>query len=114
MFSLLIRHSSDDEDQDDFIVDDEEQSGNEDEEDDADSQAGSDSESVSDKGDPLTAEEIDAKIAQLKEDKKRARRERGETDDKIKAVTQEIKALDKTREKIDIAMSAICIAGRNE
>ncbi|PVH88572.1 hypothetical protein DL98DRAFT_580964 [Cadophora sp. DSE1049] len=106
--------SSDDEDEDDFIVDDEDESEKEDEEDDADSQAESDSESVSNKNNPLTAEEIDAKIAQLKEDKKRARRERVETDDKIKAVNQEIKALDKTREKIDIAMSAICIAGRND
>ncbi|KAH7416967.1 Dynamin family-domain-containing protein [Cadophora sp. MPI-SDFR-AT-0126] len=114
------RSSSDDEDEDDFIVDDESESGNddesenEDEEDDTESRAESDSESVSDKGDPLTAEEIDAKIAQLKEDKKRARRERVETDDKIKTANQEIKALDKAREKIDIAMSAICIAGRNE
>lgn len=55
----------------------------------------------------MTAEEIDAKISQLKEDKKRARRDRVETDDKIKA-------LDKTREKLDSAMSAICIAGRND
>ncbi|KAK0126069.1 hypothetical protein ONS95_007689 [Cadophora gregata] len=108
------RSSSDNEDEDDFVVDDEDERGEEDEEDDAKSHAESDSESVSDKGDPLTAEEIDAKIAQLKEDKKRARCERIETDDKIKIANEEIKALDKTQEKIDIAMSAICIAGRND
>ncbi|KAH7364551.1 putative GTPase SLIP-GC [Rhexocercosporidium sp. MPI-PUGE-AT-0058] len=81
---------------------------------DAEPQAESDSDSVSDKGDPLTAEDIDAKITQLKEDKKRARRERVETDDKVKAVNQNMKALENTREKIDTAMSAICIAGRND
>ncbi|KAG4443740.1 hypothetical protein IFR05_000829 [Cadophora sp. M221] len=99
------RSSSDDEN------DDEDE--DEEEEKDVNSEAESDSGSVSDKGDPLTAEDIDAKIAQLKDDKKRARRERIETNDKVKEVSQKIKALEKTREKIDTAMSAICIAGRN-
>ena len=43
---------------------------------------------MSDKGDPLTADEIDEKLSQLKEDKKRARRERTETHDKVKSVEQ--------------------------
>ncbi|KAH6709607.1 Dynamin family-domain-containing protein [Leptodontidium sp. MPI-SDFR-AT-0119] len=104
------RSSSDDEDEDDFIVDEDE---DEVDDEDANSEAEIDSDSASDKGDPLTAEDIDAKITQLKDDKKRARRERIETDDKIKEVSHKIKALEKAREKIDTAMSAICIAGRN-
>lgn len=107
---MVTQCSSDDEDEDDFIVDEDE---DEVDDEDANSEAEIDSDSASDKGDPLTAEDIDAKITQLKDDKKRARRERIETDDKIKEVSHKIKALEKAREKIDTAMSAICIAGRN-
>ncbi|KAL2065059.1 hypothetical protein VTL71DRAFT_4199 [Oculimacula yallundae] len=110
--SKKSRSGSDNEDDDDFIVDEDEEE-EEDEEDGA-SQVDSDSESTSDKGDPLTAEDIDTKIAQLKEDKKRARGERTETEAKIKAVIREIKTLEADREKIETKISAVCISGRND
>ncbi|CZT47980.1 uncharacterized protein RSE6_08614 [Rhynchosporium secalis] len=105
------RSGSDDDDDDDFIVDDEE---NEEDEEDGTSQVDSDPESLSDEGDPLTMEDIDAKLNQLKEDKKRARRERIEMDEKLKDVNREVKALEAAREKIETKISAVCIAGRNE
>ncbi|PBP27375.1 hypothetical protein BUE80_DR001561 [Diplocarpon rosae] len=75
--------------------------------------AESDAESASKKGDPLTIEEIEAKISQFKDAKKRARNERLEAETKIKSLNSELKNLEKARLEIDTAMSAICIEGRN-
>jgi chromosome segregation ATPase len=66
------------------------------------------------KGDPLTMEAIEEKLSQLKEDKKRARKERSSLDAKSKTLNEEIDALDKEKDAIERAISAICIKGRND
>jgi hypothetical protein len=63
---------------------------------------------------PLSMEDIEAKIGQLKEDKKRARRERLELDAKNKATNEEIVTLQAMRDVIETKMSAVCIEGRNK
>jgi len=89
------RAISDDED-DDFIDDEDE--------DDHNSDAESISDNDSEKGDPLTMIAIEAKLAQLKEDKKRARQEKSEIDNKIKKLNQELKTSEKAQAKIETAM----------
>ncbi|KUJ22436.1 uncharacterized protein LY89DRAFT_714238 [Mollisia scopiformis] len=98
---------TDSDDEDDGHVDD-------DSEEDEQSDDESDSESTSEGGDPLTVEEIDTKITMLKEDKKKARRERGNIDKTLKEKNQEIKELLKSQTEIETAMTAICIDGRNK
>jgi hypothetical protein len=95
--SKTSRVSSDDEDNDFIDDDDEEEDGNN-----SDGQINSDNES--DKGDPLTMDVIDAKLAQLKDDKKRARQEKTEIDNKIKKLNQELKASEKNQGEIVTAM----------
>lgn len=88
------------------MVDDDEE-----EDDEADNVELSDSES-SEKV-PLTKEAIEEKLAELKENKKSARKEKLELDAKVKAVAREIKSLEKKRCDIEASMRAICIQGRN-
>lgn len=95
------RHSGSDDDDSEFIGD---------EDDDAD-ESGTEG---SERGDPLTEDDIDKKIAELKVNKKRARREKIEIDAKIKSLNAELKASEDKQAKIDTAMSAICIEGRNK
>jgi hypothetical protein len=71
------------------------------------------SDAESRKGDPLTMEAIEEKISQLKDDKKRARMERSALDAKTKALNEEKAALQKRKDDIEMAISAICIKGRN-
>jgi hypothetical protein len=80
------------------------------------SDAGSDYDEPSpqDPGEPLTEEEISAKIAELRATKKEGKNRRRETDDQIKAVREEVKNLNAEREEIDAKLSALCISGRNE
>ncbi|KAI9053759.1 hypothetical protein LZ554_002710 [Drepanopeziza brunnea f. sp. 'monogermtubi'] len=100
--------NSDDEDEgDEDFIDDEDEESDEDEKDEEDE------EDVSEKGDPLTIEEIDAKISQFKDDKKRARAQRLEVVSQVKSLEKEGKVLERSRVEIDTAMSAICIEGRN-
>lgn len=47
---------------------------------------------------------IEAKLAQLKDDKKRARQEKSEIDTKIKKLNQELKASEKAQAEIETAM----------
>jgi hypothetical protein len=61
----------------------------------------------------LTKKKIE-KLSQLREDKKRPRRERADLDGKIKVTNEELKILEATRDRIETAMSAICIADRNK
>jgi hypothetical protein len=99
--SKKSRAGSDDED--DFIEDDGDEDANN-----TDAESGSDIES--EKGDPLTMVVVEAKLAQLKDDKKRARQEKSEIDDKIKKLNQELKISEKAQGQIETAMVNIQIA----
>jgi hypothetical protein len=94
-------------DEDDFIDDDDEE-----EEDANDSDVESNSDIESETGDPLTMDLIEGKLAQLKDDKKRARQERIEIDNKIKKLNQELKVSEKAQREIETAMvsNQICLA----
>jgi hypothetical protein len=108
--SKKSQHSAS-EDGDDFIDDE----SDEDEVDDASGSEGSDDEdTASEKGDSLTLDAIDQKLGQLKEDKKRARRERSDIDGKVKDAKKEMAGLEQTKFEIETAMSAICIKSRND
>ena len=102
--------------EDDFIDDNDEEN----------ERSASESEGESDKSDndssldedqfprePLTIEMVEEKLAQFKEDKKRARNERTGIDHKSKEVNQEIKALEKSWDEIDTSIRALGIEGRN-
>lgn len=91
-----VRASSDDED-DDFIDDDDEDEA-------SNSDAGSNSGNESEKVDPLTMDVIESKLAKLKDDKRRARQEKSEIDDKIKKLNQELKTSEKAQREIETAM----------
>lgn len=105
----------DDSDDGGFIDDgDEDQNDRDSDDDEAASDAGSDAGSNSDKGKPLTEDEIEEKITELKNDKKKARRERAEIDLKIKSLKRELSSLEKEYEELETKMSAVCIAGRND
>ncbi|CZR50756.1 uncharacterized protein PAC_00630 [Phialocephala subalpina] len=106
--------SSENDEDDDFIDDDEEEEDEEDDQDEDESENESDSESSSGKGDPLTAEAIDAHLATFKEDKKKARQERLELDKQIRGKTKEVKDIEESILEIEAAISAVCIAGRNK
>ncbi|KAJ8060176.1 hypothetical protein OCU04_010521 [Sclerotinia nivalis] len=67
-----------------------------------------------DKGDPLTIEDIEQKIDELKDIKKQARKEKVALELDIKDVKKQSKELDQKRTEIDTRMHAICIDGRNK
>ncbi|CAD6446372.1 e1e59874-7bcb-4b1c-a282-67f13334c37c [Sclerotinia trifoliorum] len=101
---------SEDEDDDDFIDDDDgDQEGDEifDEETEAE-------EEDLGRGDPLTIEDIEQKIDDLKDTKKQARKEKVALELEIKEVKKQSKELDQQRKEIDTRMRAICIDGRNK
>ena len=106
------RSHTESDNEDNFIDDDEDTDDGQKEDNDSDAESGS--ESGSGKGDPLTLEEVEAKLDQLKADKKRARQEKSEADAKLKAFTLELKASVKKQADIEATMSAICIEGRNK
>ncbi|KAK3655764.1 hypothetical protein LTR56_003413 [Elasticomyces elasticus] len=63
---------------------------------------------------PLTSDDISEKLADLKQLKKEARRERTSIDGEITAVKEKLKPIEAEEKEIDAKMSAICIRGRNE
>ncbi len=67
-----------------------------------------------DRGPALTEDDIEAKITELKNAKKDARRRRNEIESQIKELAAEIKDLDTRSDAIESKRSAICIAGRNK
>lgn len=62
---------------------------------------------------PLTAEQIDAKLDNLKSQKKNLRQNRKEADAKILSLRQEIKASQAEKERIESKIKSMCIQGRN-
>jgi len=65
-------------------------------------------------GTPLTDEQIDAEIAELRQLKKDARRQRMVIEDELKQLEIQNDELDDQIAKIDAKKSAMCIAGRNK
>lgn len=63
---------------------------------------------------PLTADQIDAKLASLKSEKRDVRSRKKEIEDKIRAGREEAKELVTEKETILADVKAICIRGRNE
>jgi hypothetical protein len=63
---------------------------------------------------PLTAEQIDEKIDELKTLKKEARRERNKIDERVRELDAKIREIEQVEDKLDAESSEICIAGRNE
>ncbi|KAL1632351.1 hypothetical protein SLS56_003766 [Neofusicoccum ribis] len=92
---------------DDFIDDDSEA---------AESSASDESETEDEVGDrqPLSAEEIDAKIQELRSKKKNAKNQREELDKQTKTLNKEIKALNEKIAAIDHEVGSLCIKGRND
>jgi len=99
------RQADDDDEDDDFIVDDDEASETEDEEDDEEIQA---------PREPLTEDDIKSRLKDLKETKKRARREGLEIKPLIEELRPQIHEAQAKIKSIKAEISRICIAGRNE
>ncbi|CAF9943183.1 MAG: hypothetical protein ALECFALPRED_010769, partial [Alectoria fallacina] len=95
--------SSDDESDD---VEDSDLSGNSDED-----EKGSEDDSGSQE--PLTEEQIVAKLQELRATKKEARSQRSEITERINQIRREIDESKKAEEIIESKMSAMCISGRN-
>lgn len=98
------------EDDDDFIDDEEEQE----EEEEALEDEIEVEEEVLDKGEPLTTEIIDNKLDELKDTKKKARKEKADILVHIKEVRRELKDFEEAKREIDTRMRAKCIDGRNK
>ncbi|KAF1980770.1 hypothetical protein K402DRAFT_343737 [Aulographum hederae CBS 113979] len=94
-------------DDSDFIVsDDAESVGQSSDEDEA--------ESETDRGDPLTMEQIEEKLGQLKQQKKSARRNKSELETQIREKKKLVGELRAEQDKVTAQMNAICISGRNK
>lgn len=63
---------------------------------------------------PLTADQIDAKLAALKSEKRDVRSRKKEIEDKIRAGREQAKELVTEKETILAEVKAVCIQGRNE
>ncbi|THY16227.1 hypothetical protein D6D01_07752 [Aureobasidium pullulans] len=78
-----------------------------------DGNSSDDSDHDSDRGPPLTAEDIDSNIRDLKDQKKQARRGRSEIELQVKQINGEIKQMKIESRSIDDKKTQICIAARN-
>ena len=67
-----------------------------------------------DRGQPLTAEEIESKIHELKNKKKDARRERNDIEAQLKDFGSRMKEINTEINEIEARRSQLCIAARNE
>ncbi|KAK4100264.1 hypothetical protein N658DRAFT_516763 [Parathielavia hyrcaniae] len=63
---------------------------------------------------PLTADEIEAKLASLKAEKKEVRARKKEAEDKARAIRETIKELGTEKDMILAELKAICIQGKKE
>ncbi|KAF2660783.1 hypothetical protein K491DRAFT_711373 [Lophiostoma macrostomum CBS 122681] len=103
------KRSRTDDSDDDFIASDAESSVS-----DSETESDSDSESIRAPREPLTASEIGAKLDELKETKKNARRQRGELEMKIQDLKPGLKVAREELARVQGEINAICIAGRND
>jgi predicted nucleic acid-binding Zn-ribbon protein len=84
---------------------------------DSDNYDGSDKENQESPGgdrEPLTADQVDAKLASLKAEKKEVRAKKKEIEERVSTIRDEIKKLVSEREVLLAEVKAICIQGRNE
>lgn len=65
------------------------------------------------RGEPLTEEQIESKISELKTTKKEGRRQRLQLEEKIKVLRAEMADIENADEEIEAEMSRTCISGRN-
>jgi uncharacterized protein YlxW (UPF0749 family) len=86
----------------------------EDEDKDKDSDESDNESQSSDRGSPLTAEDIETKIQELKDQKKTARRGRSEIEAEVKELKTKIKDFKAEARSIEDNRSRICIAARNQ
>lgn len=63
---------------------------------------------------PLTEEQVNAKLLELRETKREARRQKSELTDRMTSIRKEIKEATISEKKIEAEMSALCISGRNQ
>lgn len=71
-------------------------------------------ESGSEEREPLTADQIDAKLASLKAEKKEIREKKKQIEEQVSARRQEIKKLAAEKEMLLAEVKSVCIQGRNE
>ncbi|KAL9618945.1 MAG: hypothetical protein Q9160_006409 [Pyrenula sp. 1 TL-2023] len=62
---------------------------------------------------PLSEEDIQNKIAELRASKKHGRQEKQKIDEELKSIRIELQHLESKREEIDAQIRTICISGRN-
>lgn len=85
--------------------------------DDNEEEDASDSESVDNnnfEGAPLSLEDINAKLAELKVTRRNARQQKSTIDEQMKPLSVELAEIEKRIDAIEVEERAICIAGRNE
>ena len=63
---------------------------------------------------PLTDEQVNAKLLELRETKREARTQKGKLTDKMALLKREINEVTTSEKKIEAKMSALCISGRNQ
>ena len=63
---------------------------------------------------PLTEEQVNTKLMELRETKREARNQKGEITDKIALLKKEIHEVTACEKKIEAKMSTLCISGRNQ
>lgn len=63
---------------------------------------------------PLTEEQVNAKLMELRETKKEARNQKSELTEKMALLKKEIHEVTTSEKKIEAKMSALCISGRNQ
>lgn len=63
---------------------------------------------------PLTEEQVNAKLLELRETKREARTQKGELTDKMALLKREIHEVKTSEKKVEAKMSALCISGRNQ
>ncbi|EHL03633.1 putative GTPase SLIP-GC [Glarea lozoyensis 74030] len=106
---------AEDSDDDSFINDDdEEEEAISSEDEDEDQSDDSDNEPEEEERTPLTEEDIQKVLENMKTQKKNARRERTEIDHKVAAKKAEIASLEKAKKVIEVRVNSICIQARND
>ena len=63
---------------------------------------------------PLTEEQVNAKLTELRETKRDARMQKAELTDKMTSIRKEISEAQMARKEIEARMFALCISGRNQ
>ncbi|KAL8899294.1 MAG: hypothetical protein Q9207_006271 [Kuettlingeria erythrocarpa] len=81
---------------------------------DVDQESEEESDNDSEDQQPLTEEDVTAKLKELRTTKKDAKRQRDEISQQVQEIRKELKAIEEAESKLNSEMSALCIAGRNQ